>query len=226
MRLVFFIFFLILLPFTVCASDFEEKVRELVSEKLGNQLSFDVVFESNSKLEKIIAKENLIKDIALNYFSADTRSFKVVVIFNHNETIELFGKFEAYFEVPVATRTIRFNEELSPDDIRIVKVKKLKTGQIPIKNPSELVGMQAKYNISAGYVIKISELKKPPVIKENDPVTLLYKSHDISLKTVGIALASGAVGEKIRVKNEKTGIIVFGEIMDKNVVRVSDLNEK
>lgn len=220
MRLFLYFICFIFLSANSLASDFESSVIELIHEKIGNQFNLHTKFDSKTKLDKIIASEGAVKSISLTYFSAETRSFKVMTILDNDEQIELFGKFEAFFEVPVATRSIRFNEEISQSDYKIVKVKSLKHEQIQLYDPAQIVGMQAKYNIPAGHIMKISDLKKPPIIKENDPVTLIYNAHDISLKTVGIALSAGAAGEKIRVKNEKTGIVVFGEVVDKNMVKV------
>lgn len=220
--IIAFIFF----AFSSQASDFEETVKELLLKKMNNHNSVEVRFDSQSKLMKILEKESKIESIILSFFSLETKSFKVLTSFSGSEQIEIFGKFQAFFEVPVAARNIRFGEEISPDNIRIIRVKKLKQGENSIKDPDRFYGMEAKYNIRSGQVIKLSDLKKIPIIKENDHVTLLYTAKDITLKTLGIALSEGAVGEKIKVRNEKTGILVFGEVKDRNIVKVSASDDK
>lgn len=203
------------------ANSFEVTVKELISEKIGQDYSIDVKFDSTNKLEQIISNEGNLKSTSLTFFSPKTKSFKVLTIYKNGEKTELFGKFDAYYEVPTATRPVRFGTNISPGDIKKTKVRRLKTGEIPLKEMPQIFGMQAKFNIMPGQVIKKSDLKLPSVVKENDPVTLLYSSNNITLKTMGVALATGAIGDKIRVKNEKTGIVVFGEIIDKNVVKVN-----
>ncbi len=226
MKLFLYFLFCISLSLNTFASDFESSVNELIKEKIGDQFSLQTKFDSKAKIDKITENNEKIKSISLIYFSPETKSFKVLVLLENEEKIEVFGKFEAFFEVAAASHYIKFGEEISASDYKILKVKSLKSGQIHLKDPDQLVGMQAKYNIPAGHILKMSDLKKPPIIKENDPVTLLYTGHDISLKTIGIALSSGAAGEKIRVKNEKTGIVVFGEIIDRNIVKVGTNDDK
>ncbi|MDX2050353.1 MAG: flagellar basal body P-ring formation chaperone FlgA [Rickettsiaceae bacterium] len=208
------------------AGYFERTVRELILEKLGENTSLNIKFESNAKLTKIIEQENDIKSLTLSFFSPETKSFKVVSLMQNNQTIELFGKFERFYQIVIAKRSIKYGKEIGPEDCSMLKVKKIKSEDEMIVNPSSIYGMEAKTNISIGQVIKLSDLKNPTVIKENDPVTLVYSAPGIELKTLGIALSSGAINDKIRVKNEKTGIIVFGEIINKNNVRVSTSDEK
>lgn len=204
-------------------ADFEEMVKDLVEDKIGNQYSLNLNFDKSKKYEDIIANQDRIKSVSLTMFSVKPKGFKALVIFDEpiSKKVEIYGKFDAYFEVYVATRYIRFGENLVPGDIKIMKAKRLKNGEQAVRNLPDILGMQAKFNIKAGQIIKKADLKNPEVIKENDPVTIMYSNNDITLKTLGIALGSGAVGEKVRVKNDKTGIIVFGEIINKNVVKVN-----
>ena len=223
MRSFFAFLIIIILPFFSFAVDFESTLKELIEERIGNQLSLDLAFDGSKKYEKIILNQENIKSISLTMFSVKPAGFNALVIFeNRNlDNIEIFGKFEAYYEVYVATRHIKYGDVISLGDIKILKTRKLRNGESTLKYFPNIFGMQAKFNIKAGQVIKRSDIKNPSVIKEGDPVTIMYSAGEITIKTLGIALASGAIGEKIRVKNEKTSIVVFGEIIDKNVVKVN-----
>ncbi len=225
-RLFIATFLFILSSASSYAGYFEDTVKQIVSDKIGGQFSIDLKFPPSAKLDQVIKEDDLIKSISFSFFSLESRSFKVVSVLSNNEEIELFGKFEAFFEILVASRQIKFGEVLTAYDVKTVKVKKLRAGEAAIKDLNIGFGMETKTNIMAGQTIKLSDLKKPPVIKENDPVTLVYSSSEITLKTLGISLSSGGVGEKIRVKNEKTGIVVFGEILDRNTVKVSTKDDK
>lgn len=223
MRNFFAFLVVIIFPLISFAGDFESTVKELIEEKIGNQFSLELRFDGSKKYERVILDQEQINSVTLTMFSVKPKAFKVLIIFDDPKlsSIEVFGKFEAYYEVYVATRHIKYGDEISTGDIKILKTKKLRNGESTVKHFPNIFGMQAKFTIKAGQIIKRSDIKNPSVIKEHDPVTIMYSSGDITLKTLGIALASGAVGEKIRVKNERTGIVVFGEIIDKNVVKVN-----
>ena len=64
MRSLFLFLFIIILPLQIFAEDFEERVKDLVAEKIGNQLSFEINFDSKVKLEKIPIAYHFHKDIA------------------------------------------------------------------------------------------------------------------------------------------------------------------
>ncbi len=216
---------LLLLPSNkVFASYFEDSLKSLILEKIGLHYSIDLKFESNGKLDQIISRDHEISSVALSFYSPQTKSFKALVKFTQ-ENIEIFGKFDTYFEIYLSNKFIKHGKQINPEDIKLVKVKKIQDLDDIIKNPSMLYGMETRQNILPGKVIRLIDLKKSPLIKENDPVTLLYESNAMSLKTLGIAMAQGGIGDKIRAKNEKTGIVVFGEVVDKNIIRVSDPND-
>lgn len=223
-----YIFLLVLssaiLPSSALASYFEESVKSLVLEKIGNYHSVDLRFESENKLQQIIVQDNEITGVVLTFFSLETKSFKAVAKLESNE-LEIFGKFDNYFEILVASKLLRRGVQINQEDVKSIRVKKVKNISDIIKDPSLIYGMESKINIMPGQIIKLSDLKKTPIVKENDPITLLYESSGISLKTLGISLSSGAIGDKIRAKNEKTNVVVFGEIINKNVIRVGTQND-
>ncbi|MDX1924713.1 MAG: flagellar basal body P-ring formation chaperone FlgA [Rickettsiaceae bacterium] len=224
-RICVFLFVCVFSPLRGFASYFEDTVRNLIIEKIGTQYSVDLKFEPSTKMQDLNSDLLEIEAISLNFFSVDTRSFRVLVSLKDKNQMEIFGKFDLFFEVLVANKNIKFGRQINPEDVKLIKVKKLKNGEDVIRDPSLIYGMETKTNILTGQIIRLSDIKKAPIIKENDPVTLLYSTGGISIKTLGISLASGSAGEKVRVKNEKTGIVVFGEIVDKNVVKVSAENE-
>ena len=122
----------------------------MISEKIGGQISIGLKFPQNSQLEKVLSQEENIESISLSFFSHETKSFKVISLLANKEQVELFGKFEAFYEVPVATRYIRHGNVVSPDDIKITKLKKLKEGESPIKDMRLVFGMEAKNPIAQG----------------------------------------------------------------------------
>ena len=101
-----------------------------------------------------------------------------------------------------------------------VKTKIARVRDKYVTNSDELVGMLTKKNLVAGTLVKSGDLAHPPVIKQNDPVNIVYNSERISLKTSGTALGNGAVGDMIKVKNEDTGMVLLGQIISKNTVQV------
>lgn len=210
--------------------NFSNKVKKIVADKFQNDdLSFSISFDSSDKVNYINNRLSDIKNMELLSFSTLTNSFKIRVYLPEDNNIDIFAKYEAYFDVPITTRWIKASEIVSEQDVKFMRYSKLqKYGEIAL-HTTQLVGYQTKRDIPAGKMIMLSDLKKSEasiVIKEDDIVDLVYDSGGLFIKTTGIALSNGRVGEKIRVKNEKTNVIVSGGIRDNNTVIVGSSYER
>ena len=58
------------------------------------------------------------------------------------------------------------------------------------------------------------------VIQTNQPVRLRIKYHGVEASAKGIAMTRGRVGDMIRVKNESSGKIITGKVIDEQTVEV------
>ena len=126
---------------------------------------------------------------------------------------------------PIAARYIKFGDVIQQSDVTTIKVRIDSLNSEYASELNEVVGMQAKTYIAAGEMFKINEVTSPNVIKNNDPVNIIYSSGAINLKTVGIAMGNGAVGDMIKVKNSSSGVVLLGQIVNKNTVKIGGENE-
>lgn len=222
---------LIILSLACCLSNaaddfFDKKIEELIYEKINDQrITIALQYESSDKVERIRNKSNNIESVLLIDFDPTASNFKVRVNYNSGHSEELFGRYISSIEVPVISRFIKAGDIITANDITIVQTKLNRVKGDYITNENDIIGMQAKKPLSNGSLIKRSELRNPPVIKTNDPVNIAYYSNNIRLKTSGVALGSGAVGDMIKVKNEDTGAVLLGQIVNKNTVQVGTNDE-
>lgn len=203
--------------------DLDSRVIGFLTEQFDDQnLNFEISYDSTYKLKKILNSKSRIKSIEYPYFSKRTRGMKILVIFEDDDKVDLYGKFTKFYNIPTATRNIRNGDIVSESDFKLMRFTNINHEDPVLLDPHKIIGKKTKSNISIGKFFYERDLKNPPVIKEGDVITMQYVHGSIILKTVGIALSTGAVGDKIRVKNEKSGIVVFGEILDKNLVIVGE----
>ena len=80
--------------------------------------------------------------------------------------------------------------------------------------------MQVKRNIQPNILLKSIDIIKPQIINKNDLVNVRYQTNKINLKTTALALHSGAISDMIKLKNEKSGVIISGQIIDDKTVKV------
>jgi flagellar basal body P-ring formation protein FlgA len=116
----------------------------------------------------------------------------------------------------VATRTIRAQSILGPDDVTLV------AAAIPgaITVPEEALGLEARVSIYAGRPIRLSDLGPAAVIDRNQVVPLVFTTGGLSILTEGRAMERGGVGDVIRIMNLGSRTTVAGRIAEDGRVHV------
>jgi flagella basal body P-ring formation protein FlgA len=232
MRFIFFLSFLfVAIKFVYAEPDddsfFDKTVIDLLRDKISDdRITVEPNYVSKSKINTVRINQDKVKAITVERFDGKSSSFLLNILYLDGSSESLSGKYVSYVEVPVAARYIKFGEIIQSSDLNNLKVKLDTIKNSDINSTLEVVGMQAKKYIAAGSVIKKADVTNPPVIKNNDPVNIIYSSGAINLKTSGTALGAGAVGDMVKVKNGTSGIVLLGQIINKNTVQVSGSNNE
>jgi flagella basal body P-ring formation protein FlgA len=87
-----------------------------------------------------------------------------------------------------------------------------------IDDTSIVIGTRAKRKLSAGAILT---KKNICFVCKGSHVTIIAKSDTLMIKTAGIALKDGGIGEQIRVKNESSGRTVTGRVSAINKVVIN-----
>lgn len=116
----------------------------------------------------------------------------------------------------VAARVLVRGETITAQNSRIERVSYTKA-----LGDNELVlGMVAKRRLREGQVIAVSLVDKPSVIERGQKVIIIAGDALVSASIEGEALASGAVGDTIRVRNLQSKKTLEGQVRDANYVLV------
>jgi len=81
-----------------------------------------------------------------------------------------------------------------------------------------VIGTRAKRKLSTGAILT---RKNICFVCKGSHVTLIAKSNHFMIKTAGVALKDGAIGEQIKVRNEKSGRTVTGQVSAINKVVIN-----
>ncbi|WP_431297580.1 flagellar basal body P-ring formation chaperone FlgA [Tabrizicola sp. BL-A-41-H6] len=108
----------------------------------------------------------------------------------------------------VATRTIRAQAVIAPDDLTLVDA------EVPdaLTDPAQAVGQEARITIYAGRPLRLADLGPAAVIDRNQVVPLVYLAGGLAITTEGRALARGSEGDVIRVINLGSRTTVSGRV--------------
>lgn len=120
----------------------------------------------------------------------------------------------AQAETVVAARTIRAQQILAPEDLRLV------AGEGAVADPADVIGLEARRTLYAGRPVSFDDLGPPAIVERNEVVPLAYSRGGLQILSEGRALARGGVGEVIRVMNLASRTTIQGRITAEGLVIV------
>jgi flagella basal body P-ring formation protein FlgA len=99
--------------------------------------------------------------------------------------------------VPVLVRAIERGELLSAGDFEPQpRSPGFATGALA---PRDAAGHEAVRNLAAGTVVRAGDVVTPRLVRRGEPVTVNLRSGGLTIATAGRALASGGMGDLVRV---------------------------
>lgn len=121
-------------------------------------------------------------------------------------------------EVVVAAQAIARNVVVTADAVRSEtrNVLVLPHGYFP--DPAAVIGQQATRAIRAGVVLAAPAIGPARLVRRGDRVTLTSGDGAITVRSEGVALGDGAQGQRVQVRNARSGRVIEGEVVASNIV--------
>ena len=135
--------------------------------------------------------------------------------------IVIAGRYEEIIEIPVLKHQIKSGEVISEEDVEMSKQTANHLQRNTITDIKDLVGKSPKRVISQNRPIRQDEIARPALVNKSARVTLIYKSRNLEIRTLGEAMDSGAKGDVIRVRNITSKAIISATVESGEVVKVS-----
>ena len=98
---------------------------------------------------------------------------------------------------------------INENDIIVIK-KSVKDKNDLVKNKTDLIGKKLKKSINSNRPIYHSNLEKDWLIQKNSSIIIENKIGGITVKDQGIALENADFMDVLKVKNIKSGKIIYG----------------
>lgn len=87
-----------------------------------------------------------------------------------------------------------------------------------LDDPSGLIGSRSKRNIREGMPVQLSQIC---MVCKGDSVTIFANFKGLRVKTTGVALQDGTLGEQVKVENKKTGKVLNARVDGVESVQVN-----
>lgn len=134
--------------------------------------------------------------------------------------LRISGQVDEMMELPVAVSRLPAGAVLRPEDVRMARVHLGMVHGEVMHTLSEAVGMQLRRPMEAGQPFAADGLMRPTMVRSGSTVAMRLVASGISLRAEGVAMDSGAAGERIRVMNPSSRAVVEAEVIGPGQVRV------
>lgn len=123
--------------------------------------------------------------------------------------------------VAVIARPLARGVPIQPEDLEIVQRDLSGLSHGYFETRAAAVGKMARQPLSAGQVLQTNQVAAPKLVRRGEQVTLRVSANGFEVSMAGSALADGVLGQRIRVRNERSQRVVEGEVIATGAVRVS-----
>lgn len=238
-KLLLILLFALVLPLGLNAqSTFKsERLAESCVSFIKNKLQgYDIEVEilqkiKNANFEKSGVTAVFQSDKPLVGLSSVSIIFKLKNEIIKREDIRVSIKH--FKKIPVASKQLYKGETISDDDISYQRVEVTQYADDEIITDKSLIGKVLKNGIIKGSPFIFKNIKLENTVKRGDKIEIIAQSGAVMVRTLGIALQDGAVGDQIRVKRDGSGNTILqgevagdGRIYLKSNYSLGDNNEK
>jgi len=135
-------------------------------------------------------------------------------------TIHVRGTVAAEVSLPILIAPISRGDIISESDVQLQE-QRITRGLVGyVSDIDDIVGKEARKHLSAGSKLRKSDLVAPQLIDRGQSVDLIARSSGLTVNMQGTALANGAAGERLLVKNVSSGKRIEGLILSDGSVLI------
>jgi flagella basal body P-ring formation protein FlgA len=157
---------------------------------------------------------------SINCPSCSSLGKKALEIRIDQKTVWANGDLKILIPILISKTVIPSTQEtLSPDEFEVVKISVSNPNDY-FTNIDEIKYYKLNLDINERTPLKKSNLRKKDLIKAGSPAILKLVSGGISIKSFGIPMSSGKIGEIIKVKNQKNNTVLYGKVIGENTLSV------
>lgn len=207
-------------PFII--KQIKKDVTEQLSSTINGKIEVEVTSLPYKTIEVPDGKVNIITNINLQHFSPLTVA-RVEILVN-GEKVRSFGapiKLSVYDKVWVAQDVINRGKSLSSSNLTLEKKELGLMAENAAREDFSPYNSFVKKTFKPGDIIDTRYVEQIPLIIKNNPVSVVFKSSEITITMSAKALDNGKIGDYIRVRNNKYKKDYIGKVISANTVLVN-----
>ncbi|MGY8960417.1 MAG: flagellar basal body P-ring formation chaperone FlgA, partial [Alphaproteobacteria bacterium] len=135
------------------------------------------------------------------------------------------GAIHRLVQTPVLTRRISSGDIIGKHDIQWIALRSNRITSQIILDENKLIGMSPKRPVAQGRTIRASEIRPPVLVKKGSRVTVIFRTPNLKLTTVGRALQNGAKDDIIRIRNLRSKTTIDAMVASSGLVVVTSVGQ-
>jgi len=136
-------------------------------------------------------------------------------------TAYLSATIRIYDKIAVASAPLPRGHLLQRGDIILVEREVSTLSRGFFDDLVNIEGLVLKQSLKPDTIITPSMVKRPRAVKRRDGVVIIASTGGMTIRTRGEAMADGAIGERIKVKNSSSKRVIDATIVQPGVVEVA-----
>jgi len=130
------------------------------------------------------------------------------------------GRVVAMQELTVPARPLAAGEVVGAADLRVTRIHAGSWAGELARSPEQIIGLAPRRPLAKGQPILAADLERPVLVRKGAGVRMILAAPGIALTAEGIATAPAGMGERVRVLNPGSRMLVEAEVTGPGQVRV------
>jgi flagella basal body P-ring formation protein FlgA len=160
---------------------------------------------------------NIVYDASHGRFSA----FFSITSDSDTQSFRADGTVSSRVQVVTARTDLPAGQIIGQADIEVAEVDSRSMPARAIQEPADILGQSTRQSIRAHTPLTSDMTSRVNLIEKGAPIILDVSSSGLHLTASGVALDSGAQGERIHALNPISRMIVVGQIIDRTRIEVT-----
>jgi flagella basal body P-ring formation protein FlgA len=123
-------------------------------------------------------------------------------------------------DVLVPVRTINAGEVVGAADLRVARVRAARWSSGLVRSAEQAVGYAPRRPLPQSQPIAAADLERPLLVRKGATVRMALTMPGIALTAEGVALSPAGMGERLRVLNPSSKMLIEAEVTGPGEVRV------
>ena len=134
--------------------------------------------------------------------------------------LRLSGRVQEMVELPVPRRRMLPGDVVQASDLQWTRIRALTTRDEVVRSVAEAAGQALRRPVQPGQPIPLADLGRPVVVTKGMPMLLALDGPGLQLTATGVAMDPAGLGERVRVINPASRVVIEAEVTGPGRARV------